>query len=108
TAGICILDHPLELERQWGDRWRELEDAFTEARSKGELALPPDQHFVHERDLRPTVEASPLLELSGLAVGTDAAGGTAEIDFELQPTRELRAEIQSHHGEDGALTPLVR
>ena len=105
---IWILDDPLELERQWGDLWRALEDAFTEARRKGELALPPDQHFVHERDLRPTVEASPLLELSGLAVGTDAAVGTAEIDFELQPTRELRAEIQSHHGEDGALTPLVR
>ncbi|TMA44315.1 MAG: transcription-repair coupling factor, partial [Deltaproteobacteria bacterium] len=105
---IWILDDPLELERQWGDLWRALEDAFTEARRKGELALPPDQHFVHERDLRPTVEASPLLELSDLAVGADAAVGTAEIDFELQPTRELRAEIQSHHGEDGALTPLVR
>ena len=97
---IWVLDDPLELERQWGDLWRELEDAFAEARRKGELALPPDQHFVHERDLRPTVEASPVLELSGLAVGTDAAVGTAEIDFELQPTRELRVEIQSHHGED--------
>ena len=34
--------------------------------------------------------------------------GTTEIDFELQPTSDLRAEIQSHHGEDGALSPLVR
>src|SRR5207248_8643906 len=51
---IWILDDPLELERQWGDRWRALEDAFTGARRKGELALPADQHCVHERDLRPT------------------------------------------------------
>src|SRR5436305_11342434 len=105
---IWVLDDPLELERQWGDLWSALEDAFSQARKKGELALPPDQHFVHERDLRPTVEKSLLLELSGLTIGADAAVGTAEIDFELQPTRELRAEIQSHHGEDGALTPLVR
>jgi transcription-repair coupling factor (superfamily II helicase) len=105
---IWVLDDPLELERQWGDLWSALENAFAEARKKGELALPPDQHFVHERDLRPAVEAAPLLELSGLTVGVEPAAGTAEIEFDVQPTRELRAEIQSHHGEDGALTPLVR
>jgi transcription-repair coupling factor (superfamily II helicase) len=105
---IWVLDDPLELERQWGDLWRALEDAFAGARSKGELALPPDRHFLHERDVRPTIEAVPLLELSGLTIGTDAAVGTAEIEFDLQPTAELRAEIQGHHGEDGALSPLVR
>jgi transcription-repair coupling factor (superfamily II helicase) len=105
---IWILDDPLELERQWGDLWRALEDAFGAARRKGELALPPDRHFLHERDIRPTLEAAPLLELSGLTLGTEAAVGTAEIDFDLQATSDLRAEIQSHHGEDGALSPLIR
>ena len=105
---IWVLDDPMELERQWGDLWSALEDAFEAARGKGELALPPDRHFLHERDLRPVVESSPLLVLSGLTLGAEPAVGTAEIDFELQPTSDLRAEIQSHHGEDGALTPLVR
>ena len=105
---IWVLEDPLELERQWGDLWSALEQAFAEARKKGELALPPDRHFLHERDLRPVVEASSLLELCGLVVGAEAAAGTAEVEFELQPTNDLRAEIQSHHGEDGALSPLVR
>src|SRR5205814_9364001 len=38
----------------------------------------------------------------------DAAVGTVEIDFDLRPTSDLRAVIQSDHGEDGALSPLVR
>ncbi len=105
---LWVLDDPMELERQWGDLWSALEEAFEAARKKGELALPPDRHFLHERDLRPVVESSPLLVLSGLTVGAEPAVGTAEIDFELQPTSDLRAEIQSHHGEDGALSPLVR
>ena len=105
---IWVLDDPLELERQWGDLWSALEDAFAEARRKGELALPPDQHFLHERDLRPVVEAATVLELSGLTIGAEPAVGTAEVAFELQPTSDLRSEIQSHHGEDGALSPLVR
>jgi transcription-repair coupling factor (superfamily II helicase) len=105
---IWVVDDPLELERHWGDLWTSLEEAFAEARKKGELALPPDQHFLHERDVRPVLEAAPLVELSGLTIGTEPAAGTAEIGFELQPTSGLRAEIQTHHGEDGALTPLVR
>ncbi len=106
---IWVLDDPLELERQWGDVWSSLEEAFREARAKGELALPPDQHYLHERDIRPVLEQASLVELSGLTLGgAEAARGTAEIDFDLAPTTEVRAEIQSHHGEDGALTPLVR
>jgi len=105
---IWVLDDPLELERQWGDLWTALENAFAAARSKGELALPPDQHFLHERDVRPVLDSAPVLELAGLTLGTETAVGTAEVDFDLQPTTDLRAEIQSHHGEDGALSPLVR
>ncbi len=106
---IWVLDDPMELERQWGDVWSSLEEAFEEARAKGELALPPDQHYLHERDIRPVLEQASLVELSGLTLGgAEAARGTAEIDFDLAPTTEVRAEIQSHHGEDGALTPLVR
>ncbi|MCA1828909.1 MAG: transcription-repair coupling factor [Myxococcales bacterium] len=104
---LWVLDDPLELERQWGDLWKGLEESFDAARRKGELALPPDQHFLHERDVRPILESSSVLELSGISI-TDASTDTQEIEFELQPTGDLRAEIAGHHGEDGALTPLVR
>ena len=102
---IWVLDDPLELERQWGDLWAALDESFEASRKKGELALPPDQHFMHERELRPSLEN--ILELSGISI-TDASTDTQEIEFDLQPTAELRAEIAGHHGEDGALSPLVR
>jgi transcription-repair coupling factor (superfamily II helicase) len=105
---LWVLDDPLELERQWGDLWTALEESFEGAQAKGELALPPDQHFLHERDVRPSLESATVLELSGLIVGGEAATDAAEVEFELAPTIELRAEIQGHHGEDGALQPLVQ
>jgi transcription-repair coupling factor (superfamily II helicase) len=106
---IWVLDDPLELERQWGDLWTSLEDSFAEAQSKGGLALPPDQHFLHERDVRPAIDAAQAIELSGLTLGSaEAAMGTVEADFDLQPTAELRGELLAHHGDDGALSPLVK
>ena len=107
-GALWVLDDPLELERQWGDLWTALEGSFEEARQKGELALPPAQHFLHERDVRPSLESATVLELSGLVLGGEAATDTAEVEFDLQPTADLRAEIQGHHGEEGALQPLVR
>jgi transcription-repair coupling factor (superfamily II helicase) len=50
---IWVLDDALELERQWEDLWGGLQQTFEESRKKGELALPPDQHYQHERDVRP-------------------------------------------------------
>jgi transcription-repair coupling factor (superfamily II helicase) len=135
---IWVLDDPLELERRWGELWAELETSFGAARGKGALALPPDQHFVHERDLRPALDASSVLELTALSLGAplalhtdrapegrdsrndgqddgedrhgelETAMGTAQIAFDLSPTKALRAEIEGHHGEEGALEPLVR
>ncbi len=104
---IWVLDDPLELERQWSELWSALEDSFADSRRKGALALPPDQHFLHERDVRPTLDRASVLELSGIQM-LDLSRGSTEIDFPLQPTKDLRAEIQTHHGEDGALQPLVR
>ena len=106
---IWVLDDPLEQERQWGDLWTALEETFEESQAKGGLALPPAQHFQHERDVRPTFDAAQSIELSGLMLGGhEAAMGTIELDFDLQPTSDLRGEIEAHHGDDGALSPLVR
>ncbi|MBS2022916.1 MAG: transcription-repair coupling factor [Deltaproteobacteria bacterium] len=123
---LVVLDDPLELERQWSDLWRDLTAAFNAAKAKGELAFPPEQHFVHERDLRARLESKGLLELSQLGMGRGAgaqdviekledmqsepevARGTSEVMFALGETQSLRGEIQGHHGESGALEPLVR
>ena len=106
---IWVLDDPLELERQWGDLWTGLEESYGESQTKSALALPPDQHFLHERDVRPVYDAAQSLELSGLMLGGhEAARGTVELEFDLQPTAELRAEIEAHKGDDGALSPLVK
>src|SRR5713226_313727 len=84
---IWVLDDPLELERQWGDLWSGLEESFEAAHRKGELALPPAQHFLHERDVRPAIERASVLELSGISI-SDASTDTQEIEFDLQRTTE--------------------
>ncbi len=160
---IFVLDDPLELERRWSDSWSELQGSFTSAREKGELALPPEQHYLHEREVRLAIEPRAQLFLSGLALaspaarhqfvedldapvfeprapmppaesdgagnlapalralrsseandevalhaGDDETRGEAQLAFALEPTADLRAEIAGHHGESGALEPLVQ
>src|SRR5256886_1298957 len=107
-GAVWVLDDALELERQWGDLWTELESTFAGSRAKGELALPPEQHYLREADARGSIESARLVELGGLLFAQDAASGVPEIEFGTRPTAELRAEIAGHHGEDGALAPLVR
>src|SRR5215470_11107643 len=105
---LWVLDDPLELTRQWGELWTELSNSFAAARQKGELALPPEQHYLTEGEAHPALERAAVLELGGLEFASDAAAGVPGIDFALKPTAELRAEIAGHHGEDGALAPLAR
>src|SRR5207248_1730979 len=90
-----------EIALDEGGRWRASEEPFAQAGRKGEPGRPPAPPRVHARALRRAVEAAPVRELSGLVTGAGAAVGGAEIDFDLQRSRELRAETQSHHGEDG-------
>src|SRR5262249_22078052 len=107
-GALWVLDDPLELTRQWGELWAELSSSFAAARHKGELALPPDQHYLTEEQARPALDRAQVLELGGLEFAAEAAAGVPGIDSALQPTAELRAEIAGHHGEDGALAPLAR
>jgi transcription-repair coupling factor (superfamily II helicase) len=143
TDAIWLLDDPLELERQWGELWAELNATFASVHAKGELALPPEQHYLHERDLRPVMDKARVLELSGLVIGNvpvparlaeeisdeggpiatsafatlpepivssgdDDTRGVPVLAFDYGQTEELRREIAGHHGEQGALEPLVR
>ena len=123
---LWVLDDPLELERQWHDLWAELEGSFESSQRKGELSLGPDLHFLHERDVRLHLEDKSLLSLSSISLesptlaraqellGKDAAEfdnelrGEVQVAFEVQETANLRAEIAGHHGETGALDPLVK
>jgi len=65
---LYVLDDPLELERRWHDLWSDLTGSFELARSKGELSLPPEQHYLHEREVRLAIEGHAQLALSGLSL----------------------------------------
>src|SRR5207245_2950232 len=88
---IWVLDDPLELERQWGELWQALEDAFADARKKGELALAPDQHFLHEREMRPALEAAPAERTKRLLLDRN-------LMAQIVPLREAAFSPHVHAG----------
>ncbi len=100
-----VVDDPLSVERALEELWAALGTEHDAAVAKAELALAPEDHYVPHEELRATLAAHPTAELHRLWLGT--AGAPEPVRFDLQPLGEVRKEIEGHHGEDGALTPLV-
>ncbi|WP_157370764.1 transcription-repair coupling factor [Vulgatibacter incomptus] len=102
---LILLDDPVAIERELEELHAELEREHAAAVQRGELALPPEAHFVAADELTRRLGAFTRVELHGLWLGVP--GGREPIRFDLEPTEGIRKEIESHLGEEGALTPLV-
>jgi len=102
---LFYLDDPVALERAGEELWSDLERSFEDSERRGDLTLPPDQHFLRPGELTERLRSFRRIEGGGLSLA-DAAH--APVAFNYAPTRELREAILSHHGEEGALTPLVQ
>jgi transcription-repair coupling factor (superfamily II helicase) len=96
---LFLLDDPVAIEREAGELHDKLQAEFDAARKRGELALPPGQHFTEAGGL---LAGRRQLRLQKLALGT-----SPPIQFPYGDTSSLRQAILEHHGEEGALTPLV-
>ena len=69
------------------------------ALERGELALEPEHHFARPEQL---LSGRRLLRSHSLFVGEEAP-----LELRFGDTQGLRQAILQHHGEEGALTPLV-
>jgi transcription-repair coupling factor (superfamily II helicase) len=101
---LVYVDDPVGVDRAADELRSELERVWAQAQARRDLALPPEAHFVDDASLRSKLSKYPILEGGGLSLTADRS---APIVFSFGTTLTLRNAILSHHGEEGALTPLV-
>jgi len=104
-GAVVLLDDPVAIDRALEELDAELQKEHAAAVERGELALPPEAHFLSPEQTRASLGGFARVELHALWMGVP--GGAEPLRFDLQPTAGLRKEIEDHQGEDGALSPLV-
>ncbi len=106
---VFYLDDPMSLDRAAADGWAALEGGYEEIAKAGELAEPPERHLLPPDALWKTLSAWRAVEGGGLSLDVGGADGAApqSVAFSFGTTKDLRDAILSHHGEEGALQPLI-
>ncbi|MCE9672331.1 transcription-repair coupling factor [Myxococcus stipitatus] len=103
-APVFYLDDPLALERAADELWGELERSFAAAEERKDLVLPPVEHFLTRDAVAERLGAFRVVEGGGLSL---TQSEQVPVAFSFGGTQDLREAILAHHGEEGALTPLV-
>jgi transcription-repair coupling factor (superfamily II helicase) len=103
-APLLWLDEPAALDRTLAELSLDLERSHADAVRRLELTLPPDAHFLGRDALALRLQGHRVVEGGGLSLDT---GAEAPVRFEFAGTHALREAIRSHHGEEGALAPLL-
>jgi len=99
---LVWVDEPVAIERALEELSSDVERSHRAALERGDLTLPPAAHFLSAGQLHERLAKLPRIEGGGLTLG-----GAPPLSFGFAETRELREAIRSHHGEEGALAPLV-
>ncbi|MFT3839403.1 MAG: transcription-repair coupling factor [Myxococcaceae bacterium] len=74
---------------------------------RGELVYGPDAHFLSVDDTLTQLLAMERVESGALPFSVEMER-EPPVPFQFENTQDLREEIRSHHGEEGALTPLTQ
>ena len=101
---IFWLDEPNAQDRTLGDLFSEIDRSYADAVQRQELTLAPPAHFISEDELKTELARFQVATGGGLSLDLS---GDPPLAFTLGGTRELREAIRVHHGEEGALEPLV-
>ncbi len=103
-GAVILLDDPVAIDRALEDLWEDLEKEHEATLERADLALPPQAHFLGADEALAQLGAFARADLHSLWMG----GADVEaVRFDLPATAGIRKEIENHHGEDGALHPLV-
>ncbi|HEY0881429.1 MAG TPA: transcription-repair coupling factor, partial [Archangium sp.] len=98
------LDEPNAIDRALGELELDQTRAYDDAVSRQELTLPPAAHFVSDVELEAQLDRFRVAAGGGLSLDV---GEAAPLPFSFGTTAALREAIRSHHGEEGALEPLL-
>jgi len=101
---LFYFDDPVGLDRTASDLWEELERSFQAADERQDLTLPPPEHFLTREQADAQLSKARIVEGGGLSL---TPSEQPPVMFSFGSTQDLREAILAHHGEEGALTPLV-
>ncbi|MBX7100864.1 MAG: transcription-repair coupling factor [Myxococcaceae bacterium] len=102
---LVYVDDAVATTRALEDFDTESDRSYREAVARGELVLPPADHHLSRTDVLAALAKLPTVE--GGALSLEAVDARPPLAFTFGETKELRESIKSHHGEEGALTPLI-
>ncbi len=103
AGSALFVDDPGGVSQVLAELEQELGREHVAALRRDELALPPDAHFLPAAATLDLVRPLPALRSHRLWMGT-----SDPIRFALGDTGAIRGEIEQAHGDEGALSPLVR
>jgi transcription-repair coupling factor (superfamily II helicase) len=109
AAPLVYVDEPVAVERALAELWAEAERTAAAADERGELSCPPRAHFLTPEEVAQRLSPLAVVEGGGLSLGGLSALGeeTPALAFPFGTTRDVREAILAHHGEEGALQPLL-
>jgi transcription-repair coupling factor (superfamily II helicase) len=104
SSPLFWLDEPNAIDRALGELELDQQRAYDDAVSRQELTLPPAAHFVSDVEFETQLDRFRVAAGGGLSLDV---GESAPLAFSFGTTAALREAIRSHHGEEGALEPLL-
>ena len=102
SCALLVAD-PDGVSRELVDLDEALDGEHAAAVRRDELALPPAAHFQRATEAEAFLRSRPSLRLHRVFLGT-----SEPLRFALGETAAIRGEIETAHGDEGALSPLVR
>ena len=102
---LVWLDDPHGLEAAAAELTAEVERSHREALDRGALCLPPPAHYLSRDEVVGALAPFARVEGGGLAL--DLPDDAPPLPFAFGETRQLREQLRAHHGEEGALAPLL-
>jgi transcription-repair coupling factor (superfamily II helicase) len=101
---LVWLDEPSALAEAAEELGEEVARSHQGAVERGELTLPPEQHYLSPPEVHLALGKFPRVEGGGLTLD---AGGEGPVSFAFGETKSLRDQLKAHHGEEGVLKVLI-
>ncbi|WNG33708.1 transcription-repair coupling factor [Archangium violaceum] len=101
---LFYLDDPMGLERVVEELWNDVERSARASDERQDLSAPAEEHFLTREQVDQELATFRVMEGGGLSL---TQGEAPPVHFPFGTTQDVREAILAHHGEEGALTPLV-